>query len=123
MGPAFAPGIWVTRTDGLQIRSCDTNRAEETDPVRVTTALKRLMDLPGVTVTAVVFEPSRVVVTVKLRSRKRYCPECQDTTNACYDTRPVSSSWRHFDLGRWRLEVRADLRWVDCPTQAPAPRR
>ncbi len=83
--------------------------------MRVTTAFKRLVDLPGVTVTDVVFEPATVVVTVKLRSRKLCCPECHYTTNARYDTRPVSSSWRHLDLGRWRLEVRADLRRVDCP--------
>jgi transposase len=84
--------------------------------VRATTAFKRLMDLPGVTVTDVDFQPARVVVTVRLRSRKLHCPECGFTTRARYDTRPVSSAWRHLDLGRWRLEVRADLRRIDCPT-------
>ena len=33
-----------------------------------------------------------------------------------YDRRPVSSSWRHLDLAAWRLEVRSDLRRLDCPT-------
>jgi len=84
--------------------------------VRDTTVFKRLMDLPGVTVSAVKFQPTRVVVTVRLRSRKLHCPACGFTTRARYDTRPVSSSWRHLDLGRWRLEVRADLRRIDCPT-------
>ena len=84
--------------------------------MRATTAFKRLMDLPGVTVSDVDFQPARVVVTVKLSSRKLHCPECGFTTRARYDTRPVSSSWRHLDLGRWRLEVRADLRRIDCPT-------
>lgn len=84
--------------------------------MRATTAFKRLMDLPGVTVTDVDFQPARVVVTVRLRSRKLHCPECGFTTRARYDTRPVSSAWRHLDLGRWRLEVRADLRRIDCPT-------
>jgi len=83
--------------------------------VRVTTAFKRLMDLPGVTVSDVDFQPSKVVVTVKLRRRSLTCPSCGFTTRARYDTRPVSSSWRHLDLGRWRLEVRADLRRIDCP--------
>ena len=83
--------------------------------MRVTTAFKRLMDLPGVTVSDVDFQPAKVVVTVKLRSRKLACPMCDFTTRARYDARPVSSSWRHLDLGRWRLEVRADLRRLACP--------
>ena len=73
------------------------------------------MDLPGVTVTDVDFQPVKVVVTVKLRSRKLACPACAFTTKARYDSRPVSSSWRHLDVGRWRLEVRASLRRIDCP--------
>ncbi len=84
--------------------------------MRTTTVFKRLMDLPGVTVSNVSFQPAKVVVTVKLRSKKLRCPACEFTTAARYDTRPVSSSWRHLDFGRWRLEVRADLRRIDCPT-------
>lgn len=84
--------------------------------MRVTTAFKRLLDLSGVTVVDVVFHPARVVVTVRLRSRKLRCPECEFTTRARYDTRPVPSTWRHLDLGSWRLEVRADLRRLACPT-------
>ena len=84
--------------------------------MRVTTAFKRLMDLPGVTVTDVVFEATRVVVTVKLRSGKLCCPECGYTTRSRYDARPVASTWRHLDLGCWRLEVRAVLRRLRCPT-------
>jgi transposase len=83
--------------------------------MRVTTAFKRLMDLPGVTVSDVDFQPAKVVVTVMLRGRKLFCPECGFTTKARYDTRPVFSTWRHLDLGRWRLEVRAPLRRIDCP--------
>jgi transposase len=74
------------------------------------------MDLPGVTVTDVDFQSAKVVITVKLRNKKLSCPQCEFTTRARYDTRPVSSSWRHLDFGRWRLEVRADLRRIDCPT-------
>ena len=83
--------------------------------MRVTTVFKRLMDLPGVTVTDVEFHPAKVVVSVRLRSAKLTCSECGFVTKARYDTRPVPSSWRHLDLGRWRLEVRADLRRIDCP--------
>ncbi len=84
--------------------------------MRTTTVFKRLMDLPGVTVSKVNSQPVKVVVTVKLRNLKLSCPACEFTTRARYDTRPVSSSWRHLDLGRWRLEVRADLRRIECPT-------
>jgi len=83
--------------------------------VRDTTAFKRLMDLSGITVSDVDFQRTRVVVTVRLRSQKLSCPDCEFTTKARYDTRPVSSWWRHLDLGRWRLEVRAELRRVKCP--------
>ena len=83
--------------------------------MRTTTAFKRLLDLPGVTVSAVEFRSVRVVVTVRVRSRKLHCPKCGFTTKARHDTRPVYSSWRHLDLGSWRLEVRADLRRVRCP--------
>jgi transposase len=83
--------------------------------VRVTTAFKRVLDLRGVTVTAVAFEPATVIVTVKLRSRRLRCPECSFSTGARYDLRGVASTWRHLDLGHWRLEVRAGLRRVCCP--------
>ena len=84
--------------------------------MRTTTVFKRLMDLPGVTVSKVNFQPAKVVVAVKLRDLRLSCPACEFTTRARYDARPVSSSWRHLDLGRWRLEVRADLRRIECPT-------
>jgi hypothetical protein len=58
--------------------------------VRATTAFKRLMDLPGVTVTDVDFQPAKVVVTVRLRRSKLPCPACGFTTRARYDTHPVS---------------------------------
>ncbi|MFN0026375.1 MAG: helix-turn-helix domain-containing protein [Acidimicrobiales bacterium] len=74
------------------------------------------MNLPGVIVTGVVFNPGEVVVTVRLRGRRLCCPECHFRTSARYDTRPVSSSWRHLDLGSWRLEVRSVLRRLVCPT-------
>lgn len=84
--------------------------------MRVTTAFKRLVDLPGVTVSDVVFKPARVVVDVRLRTGSLRCPECGFSTRSRYDARPVASVWRHLDLGCWRLEVRAVLRRLCCPT-------
>jgi transposase len=75
-----------------------------------------LLDLDGVNVTRVEFDPDAVVVTVALCRRRLVCPECGWSTPSRYDERPVDSLWRHHDMGRWRLEVRARLRRLWCPT-------
>lgn len=85
--------------------------------MRVTTAFKRLLRLPGVNVASVAFRPAAVEVTVSLRRRRLVCPCCACSTRARYDSRPVASDWRHLDLGAWRLEVRASPRRLACPTQ------
>jgi transposase len=84
--------------------------------VRATTAFNRLLDLDGVNVTRIEFEPATVVVTVALRRRRLLCPACGFSTDARYDGRPVDSGWRHLDLAVRRLEIRARLRRVWCPT-------
>ncbi len=83
--------------------------------MRVTTAFKRLLALPGVNVTGVEFAATVVVVNVGLRRRRLVCPRCDYSTRARYDSRPVDSRWHHVDLGLWKLEVRARLRRLDCP--------
>jgi transposase len=84
--------------------------------VRVTTAFKRLLRLDGVNVTDVVFAATTVTVTVVLRRRRLVCPHCGHKTRFRYDTRPCPSSWRHLDLGVWRVQVEATLRRLRCPT-------
>src|SRR2546421_3231651 len=84
--------------------------------MRVTAAFKRLLALPGVNVTSVEFQERTVMVSVALRRRSLVCPECDSSTRSRYDTRPVASRWRHLDLGAWRLQVRASLRRLRCPT-------
>jgi transposase len=75
-----------------------------------------LLALPGVGVRGVSFPASdTVVVEVALRRRKLVCPECGYTARARRDTRPVDSAWRHLEFGRWRVELRARLRRIDCP--------
>ena len=44
--------------------------------MRVTAAFSRLLDLPGVWVKKVRFEPGRVVVWVALRRKRLCCPKC-----------------------------------------------
>ncbi len=83
--------------------------------MRVTAAFCRLLALPGTWVRKVEFTEESVLVTVALRRRSLVCPECDFETRARYDRRPVASSWRHLDFGIWRLEVRAQLRRLECP--------
>ena len=84
--------------------------------MRVTAAVCRMLRLPGVWVRRVEFEPDRVAVTVALRRRRLLCPDCEFSTPFRYDRRPVASGWRHLDLGAWRLEIKAELRRLVCPT-------
>jgi len=84
--------------------------------VRATAAFSSLLRLDGVHVRRVVFELDRVVVEVALRRRRLVCPRCSFSTPHRHDVRPVDSDWRHLDLGVWRLEVRARLRRLVCPT-------
>lgn len=84
--------------------------------MRVTAAFSRLLALPGIWVRGLEFLDDRIVVSVALRRWRLVCPECGYATWFRYDTRPASSTWRHLDLGVWRLEVAADLRRLRCPT-------
>jgi len=83
--------------------------------VRVCAAFSRLLDLPGVWVRKVRFEPRRVVVTVALRRRRLQCPKCSYLTWHRENEQHHDSTWRHLDLGTWRLEVHARLRRLRCP--------
>jgi transposase len=83
--------------------------------VRVSSAFSRLLDLPGVWVRSVRFEPARVVVTVALRRRRLRCPKCSYSTRHRESKQHHDSVWRHLDLGVWRLEVHARLRRLRCP--------
>ncbi len=84
--------------------------------MRVTTAFNRLLGLKGISVLEVSFDDAgSVTVDVALRRRRLVCSLCSFATAARYDTRPVTSSWRHLDFGRWQVLVRARLRRLTCP--------
>lgn len=83
--------------------------------VRVSAAFSRLLCLPGVWVRTVEFAPDRVLVTVALRRRRLLCPECSYSTRDRENEQDHDSSWRHLDLGVWRLVIRARLRRLRCP--------
>ena len=83
--------------------------------MRVTTAFNMLLQLSGVNVTGVVFEPDRVVVDVRLRRRRLVCPHCGWSTAARHNVQREPSSWRALDLGVWKVVVRTRLRRLACP--------
>jgi transposase len=83
--------------------------------MRATSAFSRLLDLPGVWVRSVSFQPDRVVVAVALRARRLSCPKCAYSTPYRESVQHHDSVFRHLDLGCWRLEVHARLRRLRCP--------
>jgi len=85
------------------------------DDVRVSRAFSRLLRLDGIWVRQVQFFTDRVVVRVALRRRRLRCPLCEFSTPHRHNRQSVESTWRHLDLGVWRLELRAQLRRLQCP--------
>jgi transposase len=83
--------------------------------VRVSRAFSRLLDLDGIWVRRVEFFTDRVVVLVALRRHRLRCPLCEFSTPQRHNRQLVESTWRHLDLGVWRLEIRAQLRRLQCP--------
>ena len=82
--------------------------------MRVTTALKRLLRLPGASVIDVSFTGDGVVVTVRLRRRRRVCSGCGQTGPLEIHGRRIKR-WRHLDLGASRCWIECELRLLRCP--------
>jgi transposase len=82
--------------------------------VRVTTAFKRLLGLPGASVIDVSFTGTGVVVTVRLRRRRRVCSTCGQTGRLEIHDRRIKR-WRHLDLGASRCWIECELRLLRCP--------
>ena len=83
--------------------------------MRVNAGFSRLLRLDEIWVRGVRFETDRVVVSVALRRRRLRCPLCDFSTPHRHNRQQVESTWRHLDLGVWRLELRAQLRRLECP--------
>jgi transposase len=83
--------------------------------MRVTAGFSRLLRLDGIWVRQVQFHDDRVMVRVALRRRRLSCPVCSYSTPYRHNQQTVESVWRHLDLGIWRLEIRAQLRRLECP--------
>jgi transposase len=81
--------------------------------MRVTTALKRLLRLPGASVIDVSFTGDGVVVPVRLRHRRRVCSGCGQTGPLEIHDRRIKR-WRHLDLGASRCIIECELRRLRC---------
>ena len=81
--------------------------------MRVTTAFKRLLRLPGASVIDVGFTDEGVVVTVRLRRRRRVCSICGQTGRLEIHDRRIKR-WRHLDLGASRCWIECELRLLRC---------
>ena len=109
----------VGRRDAVLVRQaggCSKSVSSQgEDDVRASRAFSRLLNLDGIWVRQVQFHADRVVVSVALRRRRLQCPLCEFSTRHRHNQQSVESSWRHLDLGVWCLELRAQLRRLECP--------
>jgi transposase len=84
--------------------------------VRVQTAFSRMLRLPGASVVDVSFGPEGVIVTVRLRRRRRVCGECGQTGRQLEIHDRRVKRWRHLDLGANRCVIECELRRLRCPS-------
>jgi len=82
--------------------------------VRVTTAFKRLLRLPGVSVIDVAFGAEEVIVTVRLLRRRRVCSRCGQSGRQLEIHDRRVKRWRHLDLGANRCVIECELRRLRC---------
>ncbi|HEX6010770.1 MAG TPA: ISL3 family transposase [Geminicoccaceae bacterium] len=93
--------------------------------MRVSTAFNRMLRLPEASVIGIAFAAEGVIVTVRLRRRRRVCSTCGQVGAFAIHDRRVKR-WRHLDLGATRCFVECELRrlWCrDCggPRLEPVP--
>ena len=80
--------------------------------MRATTAFNRMLRLPGASVIDVGFGAEGVIVTVRLRRRRRVCSSCGQLGGQIHGRRV--KRWRHLDLGRTRCLIECELRRLWC---------
>jgi transposase len=83
--------------------------------MRVSTAFNRLLRLPGAAVIDVSFSTEGVIVTVRLRRRRRVCGRCGQTGRQLEIHDRRVKRWRHLDLGSSRCVIESELRRLRCP--------
>jgi transposase len=97
-----------------RLLAVEGKRLTQEDDVRTTTAFKRLLRLPGASIVDVSFAVEGVIVTVRLRRRRRVCARCGQTGQRLeiHDCRV--KRWRHLDLGSTRCIIECELRLLRC---------
>jgi transposase len=105
--PPSRAGCWLFSVNGL---------AREGD-MRVVTAFKRMLRLDGwASVIDVSFDAKGVIVTLKLRKRRRrVCSVCGQTGRQLEIVDYRTKRWRHLDLGVNRCILECELRRLRCP--------
>ena len=83
--------------------------------MRVTTAFNRLLRLPGASIVDVGLGAEGVIVTVRLRRRRRVCARCGQTGRGLKIHDRRVKRWRHLDLGVNRCVIECELRLLRCP--------
>jgi len=83
--------------------------------VRITTALNRLLRLRGASVIDVSISMEAIIVTVRLRRRRRICAICGQTGRHLQIHGWRVKRWRHLDLGSTRCVIECQLRRLSCP--------
>jgi transposase len=82
--------------------------------VRVQTAFSRMLRLPGASVVDVAFGAEGVIVSVRLRRRRRVCSRCGQTGRRLEIHDRRVKRWRHLDLGANRCVIECELRRLRC---------
>ena len=91
----------------------EVQRSTREDDVRVTTAFKRMLRLPGASVKDVAFGGEGVVVTVRLPPSGR---SARAAARADWRSRSIGrSAGGHLDLGAGRCYIECLLRRLYCP--------
>jgi transposase len=80
--------------------------------VRATTVFNRMLRLPGASMIDVGFAAEGVIVTVRLRRRRRVCSGCGQIGGQIHGRRV--KRWRHLDLGSCRCVIECELRRLWC---------
>ena len=109
----FAHNAATRRRPLRQAAGCLKVSNYEEDDVRVSTAFNRMLSLPGASVQDVAFGSEGVIVTVRLRRRRRVCSGCGAVGLEIKDRRV--KRWRHLDLGASRCVIECELRRLRCP--------
>jgi transposase len=90
----------------------EVQRSTKEGDVRVTTALNRMLGLPGAWVRDVAFGQEAVIVTVVLRAKKPVCSGCGARGLKIKEHR--EKRWRALDLGGLRCVIECRLRRLYC---------